>query len=269
MNSAIRTKLSVMMFLEYVIYGAWLPLLGLYIGEDYLNFTPGQQAWVFNAFAIASLTGMFFGGQLADRYFAQEKFLAFSHLIGGLAMLGLAYPEDILAVLRPDAAALLLLRADDVGDQRDRVRQHQGRPEGFRLHPGLGHDRLDRRELAVHLHPDRLGESPVDGPGRRVRRLAGEGARDAQDRRGDGSGADQHLHGRGRRLAGPGRLLPDPAAHPAAQESGSSFAPLEAFKLLAVPSILVLFIVTFLDSLVHYCYFFWTSRYLPADRPAR
>ena len=93
MNSLIRTKLSVMMFLEYVIYGAWLPLLGLYIGEKYLNFTLDEQGWVFNAFAVASITGMFFGGQLADRYFSQEKFLAFSHLIGGLAMLGLAYQK--------------------------------------------------------------------------------------------------------------------------------------------------------------------------------
>src|SRR5262245_51091147 len=94
MNSAIRTKLAVMMFLEYVIYGAWLPLLGLYIGEKYLKFTDAQQGWVFNAFAIASITGMFFGGQLVDRYFAQEKFLAFSHLIGGLAMLGLIFQTN-------------------------------------------------------------------------------------------------------------------------------------------------------------------------------
>src|SRR4051812_34230719 len=93
MNSAIRTKLSVMMFLEYVIWGAWLPLLRLYLG-NYLEFTGTQTAWILNAFAIASLTGMFFGGQLADRYFAQEKFLAFSHLVGGLAMLGLAYVKS-------------------------------------------------------------------------------------------------------------------------------------------------------------------------------
>ena len=93
MNPVIRAKLSFMMFLEYVIYGAWLPLLNVYLGKDYLNFTLDQQGWVFNAFALASLTGMFFGGQLADRYFAQEKFLAFSHLIGGLAMLGLAYQK--------------------------------------------------------------------------------------------------------------------------------------------------------------------------------
>src|SRR4051812_37961619 len=90
MNPAIRTKLSVMMFLEYVIWGAWLPLLGLYLNK-YLQFSGTQTAWIFNAFAIASLTGMFFGGQLADRYFAQEKFLAFSHLVGGLSMIGLAY----------------------------------------------------------------------------------------------------------------------------------------------------------------------------------
>src|SRR3984885_13887515 len=91
MNPSIRIKLSVMMFLELEIYTVWLPLLELYIGNKYLNFTPDEQSWIFNAFAIASITGMFFGGQVADRYFSQEKFLAFSHLIGGLAMLGLAY----------------------------------------------------------------------------------------------------------------------------------------------------------------------------------
>src|SRR3954451_2056076 len=46
------------------------------------------------------------------------------------------------------------------------------------------------------------------------------------------------------------------------EEGGSAFAPLESLRLLAVPSILVLFIVTFLDSLVHFCYFFWTSPFL-------
>ncbi len=51
---------------------------------------------------------------------------------------------------------------------------------------------------------------------------------------------------------------------PPSRGQGSWFAPLGAFKLLVVPSILVLFVVTFLDSLVHYSYFFWTSRYLQA-----
>ncbi len=51
---------------------------------------------------------------------------------------------------------------------------------------------------------------------------------------------------------------------PPPKTATSSFAPFEALKLLKVPSILVLFIVTFLDALVHNTYFFWTSRYLPA-----
>ena len=86
MNKKIRNQLSIMMFLEYVIWGAWLPLLTLYL-TTFLKFDGVQVAWIQNTFAIGSLFGMFIGGQLADRYFAQEKFLAFSHLIGGVTML--------------------------------------------------------------------------------------------------------------------------------------------------------------------------------------
>ncbi len=38
MNASNRIKLSVMFFLEYVIWGAWLPLLSLYLA-NYLKFT--------------------------------------------------------------------------------------------------------------------------------------------------------------------------------------------------------------------------------------
>ena len=41
--TSIRAKLSLMMFLELAIYGSWLPLLGVYIGNDYLKFTDDQQ----------------------------------------------------------------------------------------------------------------------------------------------------------------------------------------------------------------------------------
>src|SRR5262249_1959574 len=53
-----------------------------------------QRLGVFNAFAIAAFTGMFFGGQLADRCFTQEKPLAFGHLIGGFATLGVTCRLD-------------------------------------------------------------------------------------------------------------------------------------------------------------------------------
>jgi MFS family permease len=75
MNSAIRYKLILMMFLEYIVWGAWFPLLNNYIGPDYLNFDWLQGALINDAFAIMSLTAIFFGGQLADRYFSRRSSL--------------------------------------------------------------------------------------------------------------------------------------------------------------------------------------------------
>jgi MFS family permease len=51
-------------------------------------------------------------------------------------------------------------------------------------------------------------------------------------------------------------------ATPPAVDSESRNAPLNAIRLLAVPAILVLFVVTFIDALVHQCYFQWTSPFL-------
>ena len=80
------TRLGVMMFLEYVIWGSWLPLLALYLG-DFLKFTGRETGWIFATQAIASVVALFVSGQIADRYFSTERFLAASHLVGGMAML--------------------------------------------------------------------------------------------------------------------------------------------------------------------------------------
>src|SRR5437667_8884471 len=91
MKKAIRFKLFLMMVLEFFIWGAWLPLIFGYLPS--LGFKPAEQWWILNAFPMAAIVGMFFSNQFADRNFAAEKFLAFSHLIGGLAMLGLAFTK--------------------------------------------------------------------------------------------------------------------------------------------------------------------------------
>src|ERR1043166_6126138 len=88
MNTAIRLRLFIMMVLEFFIWGCWLPLIYGYLPS--LNFSPIQQAWILNPFPIAAIVGMFFSNQYADRHFAAEKYLAFSHLVGGIAILGLA-----------------------------------------------------------------------------------------------------------------------------------------------------------------------------------
>src|ERR671912_2264307 len=89
MNRSIRFKLFLMMVLEIFIWGAWYPLIFGYLPS--LGFTPTQQTWILNGFPIAAIVGMFFSNQFADRNFAAERFLAASHLIGGVSMLGLAF----------------------------------------------------------------------------------------------------------------------------------------------------------------------------------
>ena len=91
MQKSPRFKLFVMMVLEFFIWGAWLPLIFGYLPS--LGFTPVQQGWILNAFPIAAFVGMFFSNQFCDRNFAAEKFLAFSHLVGGVAMIGLAFTK--------------------------------------------------------------------------------------------------------------------------------------------------------------------------------
>ncbi|RBP48223.1 nucleoside transporter [Roseimicrobium gellanilyticum] len=87
-------KLFLMMVLEFLIWGAWLPLIWGYMGKDGLGFTDLQITWVGSAFAIASIVGIFFSNQFADRNFSAEKFLAFSHLVGGMAILALYWVRD-------------------------------------------------------------------------------------------------------------------------------------------------------------------------------
>jgi nucleoside transporter len=89
MNLSPRAKFSLMMFLEFFIWGAWLPLAFDYLTE--LKFSAIEKSWIMSAFALASITAMFFSTQFADRNFAAERFLAFSHLVGGLCILALGW----------------------------------------------------------------------------------------------------------------------------------------------------------------------------------
>lgn len=86
---SVRTRLFVMMVLQIGIWGAWAPKLFPYMGM--LGFEPWQQALVGSCWGIAAVLGIFFSNQFADRNFAAERFLASSHVIGGLALVACAY----------------------------------------------------------------------------------------------------------------------------------------------------------------------------------
>jgi len=88
----IQARLFLMMLLQLAIWGAWAPKLFPYMGQ--LGFAPWQQSLVGSAWGIAAILGIFFSNQFADRTFSAERFLAVSNVIGGAALLACAFLTD-------------------------------------------------------------------------------------------------------------------------------------------------------------------------------
>jgi nucleoside transporter len=78
-----------MMFLQYGIWGAWLPILFPFL-MGHRGFSLGQTSGIMAAGAVGAVMGPFIAGHLADRHFSTQKMLAVSHLIGAFLVWFLA-----------------------------------------------------------------------------------------------------------------------------------------------------------------------------------
>jgi len=79
-------KLSIMMFLQYFIWGAWYVTAATYMSKI-LNSSGAEIGNTYSAFAFAAIISPFFVGAIADRYFSAQKAMGALHLIGGLLLL--------------------------------------------------------------------------------------------------------------------------------------------------------------------------------------
>ena len=296
MSGIVRIKLFLMMVLEFFIWGAWLPLIFGYLPSlGFSSKSPpppldtwftGDWAWllseqslILNAFPVAAIIGMFFSNQFADRNFSAERFLGFSHLVGGLSILALGWVTNYWVFLGLMLVHCLLYvptisitnsiafaQMDDPQKEFGIVRM--GGTIGWILAawPFVfilvdwskvndimtawpdGHDGV--KAGFIEWLTTALG-SP----------LLGAAFKEATRWTFVVAGVASLL------LAAFSLVLPHTPAKKVDQatEEIERLAWWEAIKLLRHPFILILWIVTLADAFVHNCYFNWTAIFLSSD----
>jgi nucleoside transporter len=229
-------RLSLMMFLEYVTWGSWLPLLAMYLG-NVLKFTAGEMGWIFATPAVACVVGLFVGGQLADRLMSVEKLLAVLHVIGGVAMFAMSLQTSFWPFL------LLML-----------VYQLAFTPTLTLTNAIAFHHLQDGRSFGKIRLWGTIGWIAASWPF--VFLLSGKAGAEL-----DAALTSIFVVSGIASFGLAAFAMTLPATPPAKQPAGAN-APFAAIKLLAVPAFLVLFVVTFMDALVHQAYFQFTSPFL-------
>lgn len=96
MNLNTRIQLSLMMFLEFFIWGGWFVTLGTFLNAN-LNATGAESAMAFSTQSWGAIIAPFIIGLIADRYFNAEKILGILHLVGAVLMYLMSQASDFSA----------------------------------------------------------------------------------------------------------------------------------------------------------------------------
>ena len=264
-----RQRLFVMMALQFFIWGAWLPLIFGYLPS--LGFSPGQQSLILNAFPVASIVGMFFSNQWADRSSSPERVLALSHLVAGLAILGCGFTRSFL----PFFLLMLvhcLLYVPTISITNSIAFANMKNPDKefgiVRMGGTFGWILAAWPFTFIFVNWDAVSAVQTTGFVNWI------GTALANPLVGDAAKAATRWTFivawlASLALAAYSLTLPKSAAaaKPKSASGGAdSQAWVVAFKLLKQPFILVLWLVTLVDAFVHNCYFNWTGVFLGTAR---
>lgn len=276
-----------MMVLEIAVWGAWLPLIFGYLPSlgfsateppaaiasfvpDFLKWLFSEQGMILNAFPVAAVIGMFFSNQYADRHFSAERFLSFSHLVGGLAILGCGFTKSfwpffwlmfIHCILYVPTISITnsIAFANMKDPQKEFGIIRMGGTIGWIAAAWPFTFILVDWAKVGAAHPQGLvawfGTVFASG-------LQGEAFKEATRWTYIVSGIISLI------LAAFSLTLPHTPAKTKEEGAGESLAWLEAVRLLKHPFVLVLWLVTFIDSFVHNCYFNWTGTFLGTSQAA-
>lgn len=84
MKYRLQIQLSVMMFLQYAIWGSWTTALGAHLNK--LGFSGAEIGAIYGCLWLACIIAPFIGGQLVDRFMPTQTFIGIAHLVGGVLL---------------------------------------------------------------------------------------------------------------------------------------------------------------------------------------
>ncbi len=93
MKATVKFQLSLMMFLEFFIWGGWFVTMGIYLPNT-LKSSGAEIALAYSTQSWGAILAPFIIGLIADRYFNAERILGILHLIGAFLMYQIAYAEE-------------------------------------------------------------------------------------------------------------------------------------------------------------------------------
>lgn len=80
-----KLRLSLLMFLNFFVWGSWYVTMGTFLGLN-LNATGTQVSAAFSTQSFGAIIAPFIIGLVADRYFNAERILGFLHLVGAVLL---------------------------------------------------------------------------------------------------------------------------------------------------------------------------------------
>lgn len=107
MSGVIRFKLSLMMFLEFFIWGAWFVTLGTFLAKN-LNASGAETSNIFSTQCWGAIIAPFIVGLIADRFFNAERILGVLHILGA-GLMYMMYSSDSASGFFPYALAYMIL----------------------------------------------------------------------------------------------------------------------------------------------------------------
>ena len=84
MSQKTKIQLSIMMFLQFFIWGAWYVTAATYWGE--IGFQGSDIGNAYSTVSLAAIIAPLFVGMIADRFFEGQKVLGVLHILGGIIM---------------------------------------------------------------------------------------------------------------------------------------------------------------------------------------